>query len=185
MDSSLYQTHFLQIVWLHPAAACHWCGWLNSFGLNIVSIITTAYAQDLPPITAAANLVLNLFLATEIMFTTNYWKRGEKELFPRTFTTALQRDSMVSLCFGFDSRCFPFFPLCLTFLGKPAVLISDIDVSRAPWSLWVNRLTEKFPNFILICSEIRQKTISYCCRIIQSKHLHSLHFQRPAAPGPE
>lgn len=91
---------------------------------------------------------------------------------------------MVSLCFGFDSRCFLFF-LCLTLLGKPAVLISDIDVSRAPWSLWVNRLTEKFPNFILICTEIQQNTISYCCRIIQSKHLHSLHFQRPAALGPE
>lgn len=91
---------------------------------------------------------------------------------------------MASLCFGFDSHCFLFF-LCLTLLGKPAVLISDIDVSRAPWSLWVNRLTEKFPNFIRICTEIRQKTISYCCRIIQSKHLHSLHFQHPAAPGPE
>lgn len=66
---------FPLIVWLHTAAAaCHWCGWLNNFGLKITSIITTAYAQALQPITAADNLLLNLLLATEIMFTTKHWK---------------------------------------------------------------------------------------------------------------
>ncbi len=53
---------------------------------------------------------------------------------------------MGNLCFPFDSWCF-LFSSASHFLGKPAVLISDTHVSRAPLSLKVNRLSKEFPHF--------------------------------------
>lgn len=65
---------------------------------------------------------------------------------------------MGNRCFSFDSWCFRFSSTS-HFLGKPAVLISDTHVCRAPRSLWFNRLCKEFPDFPLICMEILTKTM--------------------------
>lgn len=75
--------------------------------------------------------------------------------------------------------------LCLTFLGKPAVLISDMHVGRAPWSPLGHRELRRISKF---CSDLHRNStekIFLCCSNTQSKHLHSLHWRRPAAAGPE
>lgn len=67
---------------------------------------------------------------------------------------------MGNLCFSFDSW-WVFFPSASHFLGKPAILISDRQMCITSRSLWFNRLSQQFPDSILICIENVKKTIFY------------------------
>lgn len=79
------------------------------------------------------DVVSNVLLATESCLPDIL--RGKKSNhFPELLPLKEQKDSVADLCFGFDCWCFLFSSVS-HFLGKPAVSISDIHMSRSPWSI--------------------------------------------------
>lgn len=132
------------------AAICSLSAWYNPTVLawkKIIFIITTAYVQALWEWNCLSQQQLIWYLICS--WPQNhvyhiYWKRGEKKShFPELLPLPSDGTQWQSLCFGFDSQCFLFLPLHHIF-GKPAVLIGDIHVGRAPWSLWVIGVEKNF-----------------------------------------
>lgn len=76
------------------------------------------------------------------MFTTSIEKEErKKKVFPRTFL-AMGLSGKVIVLLLILTVFFSFF--CLTFMGRPAVLISDVHVRRAPWSFGSSGVLNNF-----------------------------------------
>lgn len=112
---------------------------------KIIFIITTANVQALWDWSCQSQQLLVLHLicnCKRIMFTTFIEKEERKKTaFPRTFL-ATGVSGKVFVLVLILTVFFSFF--CLSFMGRPAVLISDIHVSRAPWSFGSSGVLKNF-----------------------------------------
>lgn len=141
--------------WLSSISACLWA---TAFGIWIKSTLSSSLSLLLLTLWACVTrdrrqwppMCLYVLLATELWLPALLLDLTSQNFYHWPVT---ERMMMGNLCFPFDSWCF-LFSSASHFLGKPAVLISDTHVHRAPQSLKFNRLRKEFPDFILICMEI-------------------------------